>query len=993
MQISRQNILYQEFFPPTKMIRACLLVLFLVFNTLLEAQSKTNLDSLVTQQGSNNQAQLKEVRIYNYLDTLLDFEEKLNFVLEYQEYATDKELNSDILFSLFLRGEIEYGNGNIEEAILAYQNLVTTSEKLDNAKGLFLGNVGLFYAFQKKETDITIQAKQKEIDNILFNVDNVYFKALFHRRVASYYIKKEKYSEALNLLLEIDVLPELKESNTRGLALSNIGWIYEHLNYPEKAKIYYQRALKVVEKTKSIRQLKFYALKLSHIELFNMNNPALALEGYLKLLPYYSESGSYQEGVLYGTMGFAYLKTEKIDLSRKYLEKSKNIFETRKDSAFLCLPYTYLTHFYYENGEFNNAIKSGEKALKIIDNKNLFKARKLLLLDKLAASHSKDGDFHRAYALMEELNEIKADLELKKNNIAFLENQYELVKSNEQLEIEQLNNEILSKNNIIYLALITIISAFLVSISYRYSNRQKTNKKLRELASAKSNFFANISHELRTPLTLIKGPLEAQLENSVLTATQQQNLLLAKKNTDRLETLVGQILDLSKLESGHYALKVSKGDLPTFLKTISESFLFRAHQKEQQLDAVIIGNDGVYWYDQEVLQKVVVNLLGNALKYSPEKARISFRAKLDSHHLSLTIRNTDTNISTEELKQIFNRFHRTHSKETGTGIGLALTKELVELHRGTIRAESELDSVTFFVELPIDEATFQASEIRVHVQNQEIVNTTESFTGISNEIEPKKNILNGEQPMLLMVDDNADIRTYISSLFDTSFRVITAKNGKTGFKRALENVPDLIITDLMMPEDNGLKLTQNCKTHHATSHIPIIMLTAKTGDENRLTGLETGADVYLTKPFNNKILKQSINNLLESREMLQKRFSKEVILTPKEISISSYDERFLNSLQEVLDKQLPSSDFSTEAFAKALGMSRMQLHRKLKALTGQTTTEFIRDQRLKLAADLLKKSDVNVSEIGYRVGFNNHSHFTKCFKKQFGVSPSDYKAS
>ena len=383
--------------------------------------------------------------------------------------------------------------------------------------------------------------------------------------------------------------------------------------------------------------------------------------------------------------------------------------------------------------------------------------------------------------------------------------------------------------------------------------------------------------------------------------------------------------------------------------------------------------------------------MGNALKYSPQNAQINFEAEIAQGNLSLSVKNTGVSLTKKELKEIFNRFHQIHSNKRGTGIGLALTKELVELHKGNIEAESSANSVSFHIEIPILETQYSSEEKRkdsipkpLEEAYQENMDTVED--------ESKASIIesNESRDIILIVDDNEDLRSYVSSIFDTEFNIVTAANGSIGFQKALKHVPDLIITDLMMPEEGGLKLTENCKTNDTTSHIPILMLTAKAGDENRLAGLETGADAYLTKPFNNKILKQTVKNLLESRRKLQERFSQEVILTPKDISISSYDERFLASLQNVLDNHLVASDFNSKDFAKALGMSRMQLHRKLKALTGQTTTEFIRGQRLKLAASLLQKSDVNISEIGYQVGFNDHSYFTKCFRETYGTSPSEF---
>ena len=331
----------------------------------------------------------------------------------------------------------------------------------------------------------------------------------------------------------------------------------------------------------------------------------------------------------------------------------------------------------------------------------------------------------------------------------------------------------------------------------------------------------------------------------------------------------------------------------------------------------------------------------------------------------------------------------------GSGIGLAHTKELVALHKGSIRAISENGWNIFEVHIPVSEESFASHEKVTNEKDHAFAklpsNITESQTAPSFEDkEVHLDKLQDSNPILLIVDDNKDLREYVSSLFHENFAIVTEVNGKSGFAKALDVVPDIIITDLMMPEEDGLTFTKNCKTNEATSHIPILMLTAKAGDENELIGLETGADAYLTKPFSTEILKATVHNLQESRRRLQERFSQEIVLLPKDIATNSIDEKFLENLQDVMDQKLVESDFNTEAFAQAVGMSRMQLHRKLKALTGLSSTEFIRNQRLKLAAQLLKKSEINVSQVGYTVGFNNHSYFTKCFKEQYGCSPSEY---
>jgi DNA-binding response OmpR family regulator len=438
-------------------------------------------------------------------------------------------------------------------------------------------------------------------------------------------------------------------------------------------------------------------------------------------------------------------------------------------------------------------------------------------------------------------------------------------------------------------------------------------------------------------------------------------------------------------------LKVQQGDLALFLKSLSSTFNYLAHENTRDYTVHINIPENTYYFDADALEKIITNLISNALKYSPDGESIEITGNIQHQKLQFIVKNTGAPLSEEALQTIFNRFARTDEQTTGTGIGLALSRELATLHKGTITAQSEDAWTSFTTTLPVTETAFSASEKVTGVVNTSAfakADTTSSQTEIITE-EP--DIFSKDtNPILLIVDDNADLRTYVSSLFEDTYTIHTAQDGSEGFEIASSIVPDLIITDLMMPKDDGIALTRNCKTTEATSQIPLVMLTAKAGDENRLTGLENGADAYITKPFNTEILKTTAHNVLETRKKLQERFSQEVVLIPKDMAVNSADERFLDNLKEIVDTQIIESDFTTESFSKALGRSRMQLHRKLKALTGLSATEFIRSQRLKLAAQLLKKSDINVSQVGYAVGFNNHSYFTKCFKEHYGVSPSDY---
>ncbi len=364
-------------------------------------------------------------------------------------------------------------------------------------------------------------------------------------------------------------------------------------------------------------------------------------------------------------------------------------------------------------------------------------------------------------------------------------------------------------------------------------------------------------------------------------------------------------------------------------------------------------------------------------------------SKLIEKYIELCVKNDSKQFTKEQLDNLFNRFYQIDENEDGMGIGLALVKELVTLSHGTITVKNRRKNcITFIIRLPITKDQFQVNEI-IEKSESILINKTEAVD-TSDEVYEIESIINENTPVLLIVDDHEDIRNFIKSSFNNSYQVLEAENGELGFKKAIEFIPDIIISDVVMRKLNGFQLTEKLKQDERTSHIPIVLLTAKVEDADRFLGLETGADDYIIKPFKIKELETRVKNLIHSRLKLRERYSQEIILRPKDIAITNFDEQFLEKIQGVLDLKLTESLFNIEEFSKSVGLSRMQLHRKLKALTGLSATEFIRSQRLKLATDLLKKSGANVSEIGYTVGFNDPSYFAKCFKEAYGCSPSDY---
>lgn len=537
---------------------------------------------------------------------------------------------------------------------------------------------------------------------------------------------------------------------------------------------------------------------------------------------------------------------------------------------------------------------------------------------------------------------------------------------------------------------LAIVALFLMLLTYllvNYLNKKSLIRKLEELDMVKSRFFNNISHEFRTPLTIMATPLQRRLNQPGIDAKDKREFELMLKSNKRLTHLVDELLELSKLESGKGKLRVSALNITTFLNALVEPFRYQAESKGIDFSLVNEVLEETIWCDGEALLKIGANLLSNAVKYTPEGGYIGVKARMARGTLYLRIENTGVLLSKEEQKQLFNRFYQTNHNNNGVGIGLALVKELVELHRGEIQLDGTYTTGTAFaVRLPVAKSVFKDAEIandREFIPH-EIDVAGEVAVTAGNEKERL------HRPLLLLVEDNAALKAILIGSLNGRYTIEVAKDGVEGVNKALAQIPDLIISDVMMPKKNGVQLTRELKQHELTSHIPIILLTAKAGDENALAGIQSGADEYIIKPFNNQLLRSKIANLLTIRNTMRDRYSQEIILKPQDIAVTPQDELLLERVQKVLDTNLTSPTFSTEDFAKALGFSRMQLHRKLKALTGLSATEFIRSQRLKLAAQLLEKSDANVSEVCYQIGFNNLSYFAKCFKEAYGVSPSAY---
>jgi signal transduction histidine kinase/ligand-binding sensor domain-containing protein/DNA-binding response OmpR family regulator len=549
---------------------------------------------------------------------------------------------------------------------------------------------------------------------------------------------------------------------------------------------------------------------------------------------------------------------------------------------------------------------------------------------------------------------------------------------------------------------------------------EEQSEKLKDLDQVKSRFFANISHEFRTPLTLIMGPLE-QVYNENRDRKLAGDVRLALRNSQRLLNLINQLLDLSKLESGKMQLQTALQDAIPFLKGLVGAFKSLAEQKKLEINFNSTCSSLILYFDMEKLERVICNLLLNAVKFTPEGGKITVTATGHSDaaehfpdgYLEIIVNDSGIGIPAQQLPYIFNRFYRasgtetTQYKENGTGIGLALVKELITIHHGTIDVASKNtgnSGTTFTLRIPLGRQHLRPNEISAkNGTDHRSAQTVEEIQSTSFDIESKNLHKNGtaektsstddkdkEKNVILVVDDNPDVRKFIRDPLETDYIVVEAINGNEGLTIAGEIIPDLIISDVMMPEKDGIQFSREIKSDIKTSHIPIILLTARASDENVIQGLESGADDYITKPFNTKILLARIKNLIDLRRGLQEKVQKSMMLQPSEIKVSNIDEDFMKELLTVIEANISDQDFGVDQLAKKLLMSRATLNRKIRALTGESTNKFIQSYRLKRSIQLLKANFGNVTEVAFEVGFSNAAYFTKCFKEKFQQLPTTY---
>jgi signal transduction histidine kinase/DNA-binding response OmpR family regulator len=833
--------------------------------------------------------------------------------------------------------------------------------------------------------------------------------------IASVYYEQENYVQAVAYFTQAFRMSEkLGDKLLQGRALNNLAFMYlKQGKYPLSLE-YSFKALRNNEQTNDKYLISFSLRTLGDV---------------------YAKQGDYPRALKY---------------QRQALEAAREV----GNKYMIVTSLNRMGDVYTQLGDYGASLSSQRQALAISLEAGL-RPDRVNIYRGMAEAYVKTGDFRNAYHYQQMGLALNDSIFKERNSrqIAEMQARYEngrkeqenqLLRQENALKAAVIDNQSLERRWI-YTGLVFV--GLLIGLAYVTNRRvakrnlliQKQeaqmmeerlqndlrlerleSEKLAELNNLKSHFFANISHEFRTPLTLILAPLEKMMASPAFNTSYGRELNVMHRNTQRLLQLINQLLDLSRLESGSVKLEVSRGDLGRFVRVMVGSFSSLAESRGINLALQLDTETPLSYFDKDKVEKVLYNLLSNALKFTGAGGRVTVslgRVSAAAAHagaagqgeageyVRISVQDTGKGIPQDQLTKIFDRFYQVDGSATreqeGSGIGLSLVKELVSLHRGTLYVESQPgEGACFTVHLPLFLSCPAESKLLEVADTQPVsvrkTDQSEDAMAETGKVEVSKKSTKAVEaeglPLLLVVEDNDEIRTYIKEIFAGSYTVAEAPNGQEGLTQAIATVPDIIISDLMMPLMDGVELCTRLRQDHRTSHIPLILLTAKASVESRISGFQTGADDYVTKPFHPVELLARVKNLVESRRQLRERFSREVKLQPKDITVASVDELFLQKVLAVVEENLGEAEFSVEDLESQMSMSKMQLYRKLKALTGQSPSEFMRNLRLKRAASLISQRSGNISEIAYSVGFNNLSYFAKCFKELYQVTPSEYAA-
>ena len=827
-----------------------------------------------------------------------------------------------------------------------------------------------------------------------------------------YYWVNGNYEQAMAYAIEmLKVFDGTADKLGLSQAYNLLGLIYHRSNDFDKAEQYYLKALEVRESAGFKKDVAYSYNSLGALCL-NRAKYDEALTYFHKSLEIRKEINDEEAlSQSYGNVAATYLAKKEYPKSLEYFEKtfqllkhSNNKYRIADNLSSLGEVYIHLKNYQLAD----SCLQVAEKLAKDMRHKEV-------LVDTYARLRLLENSRRRFKSAMDysELMHTYKDSifnEKKVKQIAESEALYESEKKDRKIfALEQHKKLQNLKQTYLLLGLVVIVLTFLIIYLLQRSHNKKIgsfleiqkllNLKLQETNQLKSKFFANISHEFRTPLSLILAPVEEKLSLPDLRGADKESFAMIRRNASRLLSLINQLLDLSKLDVGKMGLQVQKGDVKKFIGEVAASFDSWAEHKEIRFMKYLKGDFVACWYDRDKLEKIVINLLSNAFKFTPRggTVELSVNRLAGRDELYLRVEDTGKGIPPEDLENIFSPFFQSKysadDEQPGTGLGLSLVHELVKVYGGDVSLESNLNVGTAFsVTLPVTENRFPPSSFTEGAHDENAKRILQSEIIKSDSAEEDVEAATQKEDIILIVEDSDELRNFISGNLSDLFQTVVARNGEEGLAMAINHLPSLIISDVMMPELDGLRFAEKIRLDERTCHIPIILLTARADLESRLEGLETGADDYLSKPFSTAELRVRIKNLIEQRKKLAIKYRAR-LNAPTPVNYEpSLDEKFLQKAKAIVEKNIGDASFGVEQMADEIHLSRAQLFRKLKAITGISPNEFINDIRLEKAAVLIQaKADI-LTQISYAVGYNEQSYFAKRFRKKFGVSPREYAA-
>ena len=938
--------------------------------------------------------------VYNHPDTA--------YILCRKIVARSQELEVHLIHAKAhdIIGVYFQNQGRYDSAMSNYLHSLRIRESLDNPKAVAesYNNFGVLYR-RRGVYDSSLYYYQEALQ-IANELQDTIMLGNYNNNIGLVLENQGKLDLALQHHLRSLRLREAS-GNQKGIAgsLNNIGIVYQRIGDYRSSLDYLRQSLVIKRRLNNRRMISSAHISLgnSYYRLAQYDSALYHQEAALTLAMQLGDKRAM--AVVYNNLAHTWWRSENPDQALTYAQDAVKMHRELGNATDIVSSLHYLVDILLHEGRLENAREAGKEAYEVaVKSEEVENIR--LAAQGLALTFERLGNVAQAYHYFKIYSQYQDSLlnRQKLKSIAEAREKYETEKKDQEISLlnkeaalqDALLNQRSTQRNLLLVGIFSLgLIAFLLIRNYRLQikARDMVNKKGKELESMRSRFFANISHEFRTPLTLIAGPIQDLMDHTGIGDEKRKQLRMAEQNTQRLQRLIDQLLDLSKLESGKLELIKEEKEVFQFLHTLISSFKSMAEQANIRFSYHVPNQNVRALIDADKWEVIVYNLLSNAFKFTPQNGEISVlveKVEEKTPRVRIVVKDTGSGLTEEEKSKVFDRFYQTEesirNQVEGTGIGLALTYELVTLMQGTIAVDSEKGKGSVFtVLLPAEVVTandLTATHEGIGIDDQPVmVAEPHSEEGV---------IKTSDLPHILLVEDNPDLKVYLKQCLGEHYHYIEAGNGIEGLSLALHEVPDIIISDVMMPGMDGIQFCEKAKNSPETNHIPFIMLTAKAGTDDKLEGLKTGADDYITKPFDKQELKLKVSNLLERRKSLQERLKAELLMEPESGHMVSQEERFIGRLKSILEQHLTNSELSVDFLSKEMGLSRVQLYRKIHALTNLSVVEFVRTIRLKKAKMLIEQNWGTVSDIAYEVGYNNLSYFSKNFKEMFGKSPSQW---